>query len=106
MYSSALSVTSSLDREFGQRHAPAALPPGKTLYRCTGGWVGPSAGLDGCGKSRLHRDRSPDRLARSEWLYRLSYPGPNQMKYCYGNKRSSDALCGRKVSCTLSEQLT
>ena len=36
----------------GQRHAPAALytreRPG-TL--CTGGWVGPRAGLDRCGKS-------------------------------------------------------
>ena len=36
----------------GGRHAPAALPPGKTRYPFTGGWVGPRAGLDGCGKSR------------------------------------------------------
>ena len=43
---------------------------------CIGGWVGPRAGLDGCGKSRLHRDSFPDRPARSELLYRLSYPGP------------------------------
>ena len=33
----------------GQSHAPAALPPGITRF--TGGWVGPRAGLDGCGKS-------------------------------------------------------
>jgi hypothetical protein len=35
----------------GQRHAPAALPPGKRpgIY-CIGGWVGPRAGLDGCWK--------------------------------------------------------
>jgi hypothetical protein len=26
---------------------------------CIGGWVGPRAGLDGCGKSRLHRDSIP-----------------------------------------------
>ena len=26
---------------------------------CTGGWVGPRAGLDGCGKSRPHRDSIP-----------------------------------------------
>jgi hypothetical protein len=32
-----------------------------------GGWVGPRAGLDGCRKSH------PDRPARSESLYRLSY---------------------------------
>ena len=43
----------------GQHHAPAALPPGKTrylLYRRLGGPQG--------------------RPARSELLYRLSYPGP------------------------------
>jgi len=38
----------------GQRHAPAALPPGKRCVPvCVGGWVGPKPGLDGCGKSRL-----------------------------------------------------
>jgi len=26
---------------------------------CTGGWVGARAGLDGCGKSRPHRDSVP-----------------------------------------------
>jgi hypothetical protein len=37
----------------GQRHAPAALPPRKRPNaHCIGGWVGPRAGLDGCGKSR------------------------------------------------------
>jgi len=36
----------------GQRHDPAALPLGKTpVTHCTGGWVGPTASLDGCGKS-------------------------------------------------------
>jgi hypothetical protein len=50
----------------GQRHAPAALPPGKRPgTHCTGGRVGPRSGLDGI--------RSPDRPARSESLYRLSY---------------------------------
>jgi hypothetical protein len=37
----------------GQRHAPAAVPPGKR--KCThsiGGWMGPRARLDGCEKSR------------------------------------------------------
>ena len=39
--------------------------------------MGPRAGLDGCGKSRPPTGiRSPDRPARSESLYRLSYPGP------------------------------
>ena len=36
----------------GQRHTPAALPQGKRPgTHCTGGWAGPRAGLDGCGKS-------------------------------------------------------
>ena len=37
----------------GQRHGPAALPLGKRPgTHFIGGWVGPRAGLDGCGKSR------------------------------------------------------
>jgi hypothetical protein len=44
----------------GQRHATAALPAGKRVAtRCIGGWLGPRAGLDGCGKSRPHRDSIP-----------------------------------------------
>jgi hypothetical protein len=62
----------------GQRHAPAALPPGKTrypLYRRLGGLQGrsgrvlkicpPPTGI-----------RSPDRPRRCELLYWLRYPGP------------------------------
>jgi len=42
---------------------------------CRGGWLGPRAGLDKCGKSRPPpRFRSPDRPALSHSLYRLSYP--------------------------------
>ena len=44
----------------GQHHAPAALPPGKTPGNHNiGGSVGPRTGLDGCGKSRPHRDSIP-----------------------------------------------
>jgi hypothetical protein len=44
----------------GQRHAPAALPPGKRpVAHCTGGWVGPTASLEGRGRSRPHRDSIP-----------------------------------------------
>jgi hypothetical protein len=32
MYNSTLSLTSALDGVSGQRHNPAALPPGKTRY--------------------------------------------------------------------------
>ena len=46
-----------------QHHDPTALPPRKnrTTHR-TGGWVGPRAGLDGCGKkiSCPHRESIPE----------------------------------------------
>jgi hypothetical protein len=44
-FSSTLSLTTALDGVGGQRHAPAALPPGKTrypLYRRPGGLQGRS----------------------------------------------------------------
>ena len=60
----------------GQHHAPAASPPGKTrypLYRRLGGPQGWSGRVR---KISPHTGiRSPDRPARSESLYRLSYPG-------------------------------
>ena len=43
--------------------------------RCMGGWVGGRVGLDACRNLAHTRIRSPDRPARSESLYRLSYPG-------------------------------
>ena len=44
----------------GQCHTPAALLPGKGLStHCTGGWVGPSAFLDGRVRSCSHRDSIP-----------------------------------------------
>jgi hypothetical protein len=44
--------------------------------------VGPRAGLDRCGKSRPTGIRSPDRPARSQSLYRLSYPA-HSLRYTY-----------------------
>ena len=62
----------------GQRHAPTALPSEKRpgTHRI-GGRVGQRAGLNGCGKSRPTGIRFPDRPARSESLYQLSYPSPH-----------------------------
>ena len=71
-YNSTLSLTPALDGVGG--HPPATLPPVKIPgTHCTGGWVGPMAGLDGCGKSRPPPTgiRSQDRPARSEFLYQL-----------------------------------
>jgi len=51
-YSCTLYFTLALDGLGGQRHALAALPAGKgSTTCCIGGWVGPRANLDGCGKS-------------------------------------------------------
>jgi hypothetical protein len=44
--------------------------------RCIGGWLGPIVSLDGCGKSRPHRDSSPEPSNPSELAIQLSYPGP------------------------------
>jgi hypothetical protein len=56
-YSSTLSLTSALDGVGGERHAPAAFPPRERPgTHCIRSWVGPRAGLDGCGKSHPHWD--------------------------------------------------
>ena len=52
----------------GQRHAPAALSPGKTQSPYE--WVGTSAGLHGCGKSRppTRFDRRTVQLVASPYI--------------------------------------
>jgi len=58
----------------GQPHAPAASTPGEgpVLILQEAGWA-PGPVWTG-GKSRPHRDSIPDRPARNQSLYRLSYP--------------------------------
>jgi hypothetical protein len=82
----------------GQRHAPGALPPGnRPGTHCVGDWVGPRAGLDGCGKSRPPTGiGSPDRPARSESLYRLSYAGPSILHKIMDNY--SDLNCNTRIA--------
>ena len=43
----------------GQRHALAALPPGKKHGTHYGAWMHPRVSLNGCGKSRPHQDSIP-----------------------------------------------
>jgi hypothetical protein len=74
-YSSTLYLTSALDGVGGPCHAPAASPSGKIwylLYRRLGGPQGRSGRVRKI--SPPTGIRSPDRTARSESLYRLSYP--------------------------------
>jgi hypothetical protein len=49
-------------------------PQERPSTQYTGGWVGPRADLDMREKSCLTGIRSPDRPARSQSLYQLSYP--------------------------------
>jgi hypothetical protein len=59
-----------------QRYAPAAFTHGKACRtHFTGGWVGPSAGLDDTEDLASTGICSPYRLVRSESLYLLSSPG-------------------------------
>jgi hypothetical protein len=56
-----------------------SLPTERPGTHCTGGWVGPRASPDRCGKSRPQQD-SLDRPACSQSLYRLSYRAhPNKL---------------------------
>jgi hypothetical protein len=68
-------LTSALEGGVWSASRPGRLYPWERhSTHCTGGWVGPGAGLNRCGKPRPTESRSPDLPARSESLYRLSYP--------------------------------
>jgi len=65
---STISLISAQGGLGGQRHAPATFTQERPCAYCTGDWVLPRAGLDGCGKTRPTGIRSQDRLAEM-WLY-------------------------------------
>ena len=91
---------------------------------CIGGWVGPRAGLDECGKSRPPAGiRSPDQPARSEslsWLFYLHWhnnSSGNITYFSYQNTNRNSLLhksnhCaawqmeGEQVTCTFSVNLS
>jgi hypothetical protein len=66
-----------------QRHAPASLPRQRSGSYCTGGWMGPRPVWTSAGNFAPTGIRSPYRPARSESLYRLSYPGPRRLLDIY-----------------------
>jgi hypothetical protein len=60
-YSTALSSTLALDRGGWSMPRPAGLLLGKRpVTHCTGSWVGPRAGMELCGKSRLYWNSAPE----------------------------------------------
>ena len=70
----------------GQRHAPAALPPEKTRYSFYTRLDGPQGRSVGVRKNlALTRIRYPDRPARSESLYGLSYADPKTSETSYNS---------------------
>ena len=75
-FGSTLSLTSALYVVCGKRYSPASLPPGMT--RCASGTVRKSA--ENFAPTGF---RSQDRPARSESLYRLSYPVPLLMNHIH-----------------------
>jgi hypothetical protein len=71
----------------GQGHTPANLPPGKNSgTHCIGGWLGPKAGLNGCGKSRLHRDSIPGAVqpvaSQKKNLFFPTHTKITELSYC------------------------
>jgi len=77
----------------GQPHSPDASNPGKDAVPIVqkAEWAPGPVWMGG--KSRSHWDSIPDRLARSQSLYRLSYPAhiktfikPNKPHQCYSRR--------------------
>jgi hypothetical protein len=68
----------------GQRHASAALPQrkGPGVHHCTGGWMGPTAGLNGCGKYHARRDSIPGPSRPANRCTELRSPGPHDSVIC------------------------
>ena len=64
----------------GQRHAPAALYPGKDTVPIVqeAGWA-PGLVWTGAENLALTGIRSPDRSTRSQSLYQLSYPTDEEL---------------------------
>jgi len=64
-------------------------PRNRLGTRCTGGWVGNRAGVDGCGKSRLHQDSI---LGPSSPL-RVAIPAHRSPTVVNYNSHHTDTTC-------------
>jgi hypothetical protein len=92
-------LTSALGGGVWSASRPGRFYPRKRAgTHCTGGWVGPGAGLDRCGKSRPTGIRSPDLPASSESLYRLRCPGShmrNLYPALYSHMQNTCTICAK-----------
>jgi hypothetical protein len=74
-------ITALEGGEGSASHPGRSLPPGRPGTHCTGGWVGPRAGLDRCGKSRPPPGFDPRTVQPvAQSLYRLSYLAPTKKR--------------------------
>ena len=79
-FMSTLSLSSALGGGGWSASRPGRFTRGQTPgTQCTRGWMGRRVGMDGWWKSCPTGLRSSDRPARSESLYRLSYPGSHPL---------------------------
>jgi hypothetical protein len=82
----------------GQRHAPAAFyPRERPGTHCTGGCVGPRAGLDRCGKSRPPPGFDPGPSSPLPVAILTELSGPHYIHDRLKNKAS--AFCPHDSSC-------
>jgi len=86
MYTSTLSLTSSLDIGVWSGPRPGRFTPGKDAVSIVNEVVwAPGLVCTGTEYFAPTGIRYPDRLARSESLYRLSYPGPHWFRAVFNN---------------------
>ena len=77
-----------------------ATPPPRQIpgTHCLRGWVGPRAGLEGCGTSSSGI-RSLDLPAHSHSLYRLSFRGQRTVQEIFIFLHTEQTDCGIQPSC-------
>ena len=103
-------MTTALEGDEGSSRSGRSLPRERPGTHRTGGLVGTKAGLDG-GIYHTTGIRTPEHPARSESLYRVSYP--TQVYYCHllkGKGKGKGHPCTGtevkvKVKCTLVQAL-
>jgi hypothetical protein len=77
----------------------------RTGTHCTGGWVGPRAGLDRCGKSRPYRDSISGPSSPYSVAIPTDLPGPQLFKHVFHetDKQHKD-LIPHKLICWLGRR--